>query len=143
MLRSLACHALFLVPLAGALAYQATTVARVVPVCATATRTQPTPVDHQLAWLLALVNHRDATMTPAELRAHFHPDFLAETSTPEAIVAVQELGEFAPVSVRQITRSDSSRLIALVDSRRGPARLSLTIDRRSGRLQSVSVTPQR
>jgi hypothetical protein len=143
MLRSLACHALFLVPLAGALAYQAATPARAVPVCEAAARTQPTPVDHQLAWLLALVNHRDAVMTPAELRAHFHPDFLAQTTTPEAILAIQELDAFAPLSVRQITRSDSTRLVALVDSSRGPARLSLAIDRRSGRLQSVVVTPQR
>lgn len=143
MLRSLACHALFLVPLAGALAYEAATPARPVPVCDGGARQQATTVDHQLAWLLDLVNHRDGLMTAAELQAHFAEDFLAEASTPETIVALQQLGELAPLTIRQVTRSDSTRLVALVDSARGPARLSLTVDRRTGGLQSVLVTAER
>lgn len=143
MLRSLACHALFLVPLAGALVYQAAAPVRPVPVCGASLRAQAATVDQQLAWLLALVNERDGLMTPLELRQHFHADYLAEAGTPATIAAFAELADLAPLSVRQITRSDEARLVAQVDSAAGPARVSLTIDRRSGALESVLVAPSR
>ena len=144
MLRSLACHALFLVPLAGALVYhQAAGPARPVPVCDGAARQQATTVDHQLAWLLGLVNQRDGHVTPAELQVHFAADFLAGAATADTIVALDRLADLAPLSIREVTRSDSTGLVAHVDTARGPARLALTVDRRSGGLQSVLVTAER
>ncbi|HET7504095.1 MAG TPA: serine hydrolase [Kofleriaceae bacterium] len=51
-----------------------------------------TPAGNQLAWVLDMVVHRHGKLDRAELLAHFHKSFLADTTTDEALKIFEQLG---------------------------------------------------
>ena len=89
------------------------------------------PVGEQLAWVLAQLNGGAATLTEAELTAHFAPAFLANVLPAPVLLDLlrQTAAQYAPVTVTGFafppTATGAVALVTLATGERGAAYLTI------------------
>jgi pimeloyl-ACP methyl ester carboxylesterase len=90
-----------------------------------------TPVGEQLTWLLAQLNGGAATLTEAEVTAHFAPEFLANVLPAPVLLDLlrQTATQYGPISFTGFafppTTTGAAALVALATSERGAAYLTI------------------
>jgi pimeloyl-ACP methyl ester carboxylesterase len=66
--------------------------------------TLATPVGEQLAWILAVLNGEAATVTPADVTAHFAPAFLGAVPAEQVVAVLQGWSAAGPFAHEGFTR---------------------------------------
>lgn len=77
-----------------------------------------TPVGHQLAWVLEVINSGAGELTAGEVQEHFSPDFLTAVPAAQMVSSTQAIaGQLAPLRfVRFEGESTETEAIAYVES---------------------------
>lgn len=99
-----------------------------------------TPVGRQLAWVLEVINAK-RTLSDAELRLHFDDRLMEERNRVANVRrAFATMSIVAPLVPTELERTPNS-LVARAQGNGGAVRITVTVERKSGRISGVSFLP--